>query len=141
MWNERSVQRILELQARMSIAIFGVGSVDADYPSHVYAGGYLDEDDLNVLASSDVVGDVATVFFRADGSSDGITLNERSTGPDLAQLRQVRRRICVVSGASKINGLRGRPRGGPGHRPDPGRGQRPPARPLRRTGLSGCGAA
>lgn len=107
MWNERSVQRILQLQSRMSIAIFGVGSVDADYPSHVYAGGYLDEEDLSVLAGSDVVGDVATVFFRADGSSDGITLNERSTGPDLAQLRQVRRRICVVSGASKINGLRG----------------------------------
>jgi len=107
MWNERSVQRILDLQSRMSIAIFGVGSVDADYPSHVYAGGYLDENDLNILASSDVVGDVATVFFRGDGSSDGITLNERSTGPALAQLRQVRRRICVVSGASKINGLRG----------------------------------
>ena len=107
MWNERSVQRILELQAKMSIAIFGVGSVDADYPSHVYAGGYLDQDDLNILATSDVVGDVATVFFRGDGSSDGIVLNERSTGPALAQLRQVRRRICVVSGVSKINGLRG----------------------------------
>lgn len=107
MWNERSVQRVLELQAKMSIAIFGVGSVDADYPSHVYAGGYLDESDLAVLATSDVVGDVATVFFRADGSSHGIVLNERSTGPSLFQLRQVRRRICVVSGVSKINGLRG----------------------------------
>ncbi|MDP9887848.1 sugar-binding domain-containing protein [Pseudarthrobacter enclensis] len=107
MWNERSVQRVLELQAKMSIAIFGVGSVHADYPSHVYAGGYLDEEDLNALANSDVVGDVATVFFRGDGSSDGIVLNERSTGPSLAQLRQVRRRICVVSGVSKINGLRG----------------------------------
>ncbi|WP_345450591.1 sugar-binding transcriptional regulator [Arthrobacter gyeryongensis] len=107
MWNERSVQRVLDLQARMSIAIFGVGSVHSDYPSHVYAGGYLDETDLFLLASSDVVGDVATVFFRADGSSDGITLNERSTGPSHEQLRQVRRRICVVSGASKINGLRG----------------------------------
>lgn len=107
MWNERSVQRILDLQARMSIAIFGVGSVDADYPSHVYAGGYLDETDLKNLAHSDVVGDVATVFFRRDGSSDGIVLNERSTGPAFSQLRQVRRRICVVSGASKINGLRG----------------------------------
>ncbi len=107
MWNERSVQRILALQARMSIAIFGVGSVEADYPSHVYAGGYLDENDLRVLAHSDVVGDVATVFFRRDGSSNGIVLNERSTGPALSQLRQVRRRICVVSGASKINGLRG----------------------------------
>ncbi|MFH5877530.1 sugar-binding transcriptional regulator [Arthrobacter sp. NA-172] len=112
MWNERSVQRVLGLQARMSIAIFGVGSVHSDYPSHVYAGGYLDEADLNLLASSDVVGDVATVFFRGDGSSDGITLNERSTGPSHAQLRQVRRRICVVSGASKINGLRGALRAG-----------------------------
>ncbi len=107
MWQERSVRRILDLQERMSIAIFGVGSVDSDYPSHVYAGGYLDENDLSVLAASGVVGDVATVFFRADGSSDGITLNERSTGPSHEQLRQVRRRICVVSGTSKINGLRG----------------------------------
>ncbi|MDQ0923283.1 deoxyribonucleoside regulator [Pseudarthrobacter sp. W1I19] len=107
MWNERSVQRILALQAKMSIAIFGVGSVDADYPSHVYAGGYLDENDLKILAGSDVVGDVATVFFRSDGSSDGIVLNERSTGPALSELRQVRRRICVVSGVSKINGLKG----------------------------------
>jgi DNA-binding transcriptional regulator LsrR (DeoR family) len=107
MWNERSVQRILDLQARLSIAIFGVGSVDADYPSHVYAGGYLDETDLKNLSHSDVVGDVATVFFRRDGSSDGIVLNERSTGPALSELRKVRRRICVVSGASKINGLRG----------------------------------
>lgn len=89
------------------MAIFGVGSVDADFPSHVYAGGYLDESDLKILAESDVVGDVATVFFRGDGSSDGIVLNERSTGPALAALKQVRRRICVVSGASKINGLRG----------------------------------
>ncbi|MGW9412498.1 sugar-binding transcriptional regulator [Arthrobacter cupressi] len=107
MWKERSVRRVLDLQDRMSIAIFGVGSVDSSYPSHVYAGGYLDENDLKLLAGSDVVGDVATVFFRADGSSDGITLNERSTGPSHEQLRQVRRRICVVSGASKIDGLRG----------------------------------
>lgn len=107
MWSERSVQRILALQSKMGIAIFGVGSVHADFPSHVYAGGYLDEADLNILAASDVVGDVATVFFRGDGSSDGIVLNERSTGPSLAQLRQVRRRICVVSGESKVNGLRG----------------------------------
>ncbi len=38
------------------MAIFEVGSVDADYPSHVYVGGYLDEADLSILATSDVVG-------------------------------------------------------------------------------------
>ncbi|MGG5171334.1 sugar-binding transcriptional regulator [Pseudarthrobacter sp. J1738] len=107
MWQERSIKRMLDLQSRMTVAVFGVGSIESGYPSHVYAGGYLDEDDLRSLRESKVSGDVATVFFRADGSTDGIDLNERSSGPTHALLRQVRRRICVVSGAAKINGLRG----------------------------------
>jgi deoxyribonucleoside regulator len=107
MWAERSVRRILDLQARMTMAIFGLGSIQADVPSHVYAGGYLDGSDLEALAAGNVVGDVATVFFRADGTDEGIVLNQRSSGPDLDLLRAVRRRICVVSSASKINGLRG----------------------------------
>ncbi|WP_425339371.1 sugar-binding transcriptional regulator [Arthrobacter pigmenti] len=107
MWAERSVKRILDLQHRMTMAIFGVGSVGAGIPSHVYSGGYLDEDDMRILSESRVVGDVATVFFRADGSHSDIVLNERSTGPELELLAQVSRRICVVSGETKINGLRG----------------------------------
>jgi DNA-binding transcriptional regulator LsrR (DeoR family) len=107
MWEERSVRRILDLQGRMTMAIFGVGSIGAGIPSHVYSGGYLDREDLDTLESEEVVGDVATMFFRADGTSSDILLNKRSTGPDLDQLRRVSRRICVVSGESKINGLRG----------------------------------
>lgn len=107
MWAERSVKRILDLQQRMTMAIFGVGSTGAGIPSHVYSGGYLDEEDLRTLGENQVVGDVATVFFRADGSHSDILLNNRSTGPDLGMLARVRRRICVVSGESKINGLRG----------------------------------
>ena len=107
MWQERSVRRILDLQERMTIAIFGVGSMDAEITSHVYSGGYLDSTDLDSLEASGVAGDVATVFFRTDGSDDGIVLNERSSGPSLASMRKVRRRICVVSGRKKITGLRG----------------------------------
>lgn len=107
MWQERSVQRILDLQQRMTIAIFGVGSIDADVPSHVYTGGYLDESDIDSLEASGVAGDVATVFFRDNGSYDGIVLNDRSSGPSLDELRKCRRRICVVSGPKKIKGLRG----------------------------------
>lgn len=107
MWNERSVRRILDLQDRMTMAIFGVGSIGAGIPSHVYSGGYLDPEDLETLETDGVVGDVATMFFRADGSHRNILLNERSTGPDLGNLRRVGRRICVVSGESKIHGLRG----------------------------------
>ena len=47
------------------------------------------------------------MFFRSDGSSDGIALNERATGPDFEVLRRVPRRLCVVSGVSKLISLRG----------------------------------
>ena len=107
MWRERSVRRVLEVQARMRLAVFGVGSVHADVPSHVYSSGYLDAADLESLAAEGVVGDVATVFFREDGTSEGIGLNDRGTGPDLAALRTVPRRLCVVSGAAKVQALRG----------------------------------
>lgn len=107
MWRERSVRRVLDVQARMALAVFGVGAVDADVPSHVYSGGYLDHADLESLSREGVVGDVATVFFRADGSSEGIGLNARGTGPDLDALRTVPRRLCIVSGPAKAAGLRG----------------------------------
>jgi DNA-binding transcriptional regulator LsrR (DeoR family) len=73
----------------------------------VYAGGYLEPEDLAALAKDGVIGDVATVFYRADGSSDGIALNARSTGPDFDMLRRVPVRLCVVAGASKLVSLRG----------------------------------
>jgi DNA-binding transcriptional regulator LsrR (DeoR family) len=106
-WRERSTRRVLELQASMNIALFGVGSALARVPSHVYLGGYLEPEDFASLERDGVVGDVATVFYRADGSSSGIALNERATGPDLGVLRRVSRRICVVSGVSKLASLRG----------------------------------
>lgn len=107
MWRERSTRRILDVQKGMDLVVFSVGSAGAPVPSHVYAGGYLEPADLAALRADRVVGDVATVFYRADGSSDGIALNDRATGPDFDDLRRVRRRVCVVSGVSKLASLRG----------------------------------
>lgn len=107
LWRERSISRVLEIQRRMDVAVFGVGSPVAVVPSHVYAGDYFDRDDYVTLHDSGVVGDVATMFYRADGSHDGIPLNERSSGPGIDVLRTVPRRFCVVSGESKLESLRG----------------------------------
>jgi DNA-binding transcriptional regulator LsrR (DeoR family) len=107
LWRERSTARVLELQHNMDVALFGVGSPFAQVPSHVYMGGYLEQTDYADISRDGVVGDVATVFYREDGTSDGIALNERASGPDLSVLRRVPRRICVVSGVSKVHSLRG----------------------------------
>ena len=107
MWRERSTRRILDMLPAMDLVLFSTGSAGSRVPSHVYSGGYLEPAELDQLADQGVVGDVATVFYRADGSSDGIALNDRATGPSLDLLRAIPRRLCVVSGVSKLASLRG----------------------------------
>lgn len=106
MWQERSTRRVLGFQAKMDIAVFSLGSPLAEVPSRVYVGGYLSREDYRGLRADGAVGDLATVFFRADGSWRDIALNARATGPGLDGLRRVPRRICVVSGVTKLASLR-----------------------------------
>ncbi|QNO36828.1 sugar-binding transcriptional regulator [Protaetiibacter sp. SSC-01] len=107
LWRERSTRRVLDLIARMDVAVFGLGSPFAEVPSRVYIGGYLGRTDYKSLAADRAVGDVATVFYRADGSWRDIALNARATGPGFDRLVKVARRICIVSGAQKLPSLRG----------------------------------
>jgi deoxyribonucleoside regulator len=106
-WEERSTKRIVDLQRRMDVALFGVGSPFAEVPSRVYIGEYLEPEDFESLSGSGVVGDVATVFYREDGTSNDIPMNDRGSGPALKILRRAARRIGVVSGVSKLPALRG----------------------------------
>jgi deoxyribonucleoside regulator len=105
MWRERSVQRVLAVQRRADIALFGVGALGGQVPSHVYSAGYLDESDLASLYAAGVVGDVCTVFLRQDGSYQDIAINRRATGPTPAELTRIPRRLCVVAGEAKLRPL------------------------------------
>ena len=102
MWSERSIARVLDVQRRSDIALFSIGAVGGEVPSHVYSAGYLEAEDIETLTSEGVVGDVCTVFLRADGTYEDLTLNERATGPTPAELRRVPRRVCAVAGDSKV---------------------------------------
>lgn len=106
---ERTVARLRELAARADIALYSIGVPSAD--SYLYRAGYLRRGELDELLADGVVGDIATVFFREDGSCDGIELNERSSGPPLAALRELRQAICVVVGERKRAGILGALRG------------------------------
>lgn len=107
LWQERSTQRVLDLQHRMDLALFGLGSTDSEVPSHVYTAGYLSIDEIENLRRDGVVGDVATIFYRADGTWEDIDVNRRSSGPGLDVLRRTPRRLCVVTGQRKLEALRG----------------------------------
>jgi len=104
LWKERSIRRLLDLQDRADLFLFSIGAVNAGIPSHVYSGSYLEKEDYAELERERLVGDIATVFFRQDGSSTGISLNSRASGPAL-ELFQKKHGICVVSGLAKVRGL------------------------------------
>lgn len=106
MWRERSVRRVLAAQQRCGLAVFGVGAFDAEVPSHVYAGNYLTADDVRSLRADGAVGDVCTVFLRADGTTERIRMNERCSGPDPRVLSRIPRRVLIAAGTRKAVPLR-----------------------------------
>lgn len=112
MWQERSVQRVLHVQRQCTLAVFSVGAFDAEVPSHVYTNNYLTPEDRRSLRADGAVGDVCTVFLRADGTWKGIGMNNRGTGPIPAQLARIPRRLLLAAGSRKAVPLRAALRAG-----------------------------
>ena len=104
LWEEGSIRRLLDLQEKADLLLYSIGAVNAGLPSHVYSGGYLGKVDYAELKKEHLVGDIATVFFRMDGSFNDISINERASGPDL-ELFKNKHGICVISGLAKVRGL------------------------------------
>jgi deoxyribonucleoside regulator len=104
LWQERSIKRILNIQKQADILLFSIGAVNAGIPSHVYSGGYLNGKDYRELEKLDVVGDIATVFFKSNGDYKNIPYNEKASGPELSYFEK-KCGICVVSGLAKVRGL------------------------------------
>jgi len=103
---------LLELASRADLLVYSVGSPDARVPNYVHAGGFLEPEDLDELNRAGVVGDIATVFYRCDGTYDQAPLNARASGPGLSLFKRAKRALCVVSGLGKALGLRPASRGG-----------------------------
>lgn len=111
LWEERSIQRLLDLQNKADLLLYSIGAVNAGIPSHVYSGGHLEKQDYAELEKEGLVGDIATVFFREDGSFNGVAINHRASGPNL-DLFQKKYGVCVVSGLGKVQGIYAALRGG-----------------------------
>jgi DNA-binding transcriptional regulator LsrR (DeoR family) len=110
LWRERSIQALRRLQDRASVVLFSIGVKESG--SHVHTGGYLSRQEAQQLQKDGVAGDIATVFFRDDGSWRDVPLNARSSGPDLDRFRRAPHSVCVVAGPGKVAALQAALRGG-----------------------------
>jgi deoxyribonucleoside regulator len=112
LWMERSIDSVRKVQMSCNVALFSIGSMNANRLSRVWADQYLDATDRSHLVKDRAAGDIATYFFDADGNSEGIRLNHRASGLPIDRLRDIEEKYCVVAGVGKANALAGALRGG-----------------------------
>jgi deoxyribonucleoside regulator len=101
---DRHIRKILELGKQANIAMFTMGPVKTD--SLLFQLGYFTESDLESLYGS-AVGDICSRFFDKDGEICNKSLNERTLGINLNELRRKEYSILVAGGPNKIDGIYG----------------------------------
>ncbi|MCP5096823.1 MAG: sugar-binding transcriptional regulator [Chloroflexi bacterium] len=106
LWQEPSIQRILDLHQQADILLYTIGTSQGKMRSAAYMGNYLTDRDFLEIKQHGIVGDIANIMIRQDGSYNGIPLNTRACGPELELFRKVEKSICVVSGYNKLAGLK-----------------------------------
>lgn len=106
MYQESSIQKILTLRGNLDMVVTSVGTPVGPKPSPLFSPGILTENDVDELHKEKVIGNLASTFFREDGSTDGISVNRRSTGLNRSQLFKVPKRLFIVADADKAAPLR-----------------------------------
>ncbi|OLS33471.1 RNA polymerase subunit sigma-70 [Bacillus sp. MRMR6] len=101
---DRHIKRILELGKQANIALFTIGTVKTD--SLLFQMGYFTESDQESLYEK-AVGDICSRFFDKNGDICNESLNERTLGVNLNDLRQKEYSVLVAGGPNKIEGIYG----------------------------------
>lgn len=101
---DRHIKKILELGKMANIALFTIGSIKKD--SLLFQMGYFNESDQKAL-NEKAVGDICSRFFDKNGEVCHESLNERTLGVKLEDLRKKDYSILVAGGPNKIEGIYG----------------------------------
>ncbi len=101
---DRHIHKILEQGKNANIALFTIGSIKKD--SLLFQMGYFTENDQKAL-NEKAVGDICSRFFDKNGAVCDESLNERTLGVKLEDLRQKEYSILVAGGPNKIEGIYG----------------------------------
>lgn len=101
---DRHIHKILDLGKKANIAVFTMGSIKKD--SLLFQMGYFTESDQKAL-NEKAVGDICSRFFDKEGEVCNESLNERTLGVKLEDLRDKEYSILVAGGPNKIEGIYG----------------------------------
>jgi deoxyribonucleoside regulator len=109
LFKEKKIQQTLEIAKKADLVLFGVGLIGQE--GMLWQSGFLNDTDTVKLKKAGAVGAICGRFFDADGQKCWGELDDRTIGLNLAELRNIRHKICVAIGKEKIDGILGALRG------------------------------
>lgn len=109
---DASIQRVLNLAGRSTVALVGIGSLEVGASKLLLEEAGLTAAEHARLREAGVVGDICSRHFDRQGRPCAPSLQERVVGIDLAALREIPRVIGVASGIAKAPAILGALRGG-----------------------------
>jgi DNA-binding transcriptional regulator LsrR (DeoR family) len=105
-------KEILEIARRASIALLGVGTVDAEASRFVQYTALSAEDMKRIAEVCGGVGEIAAHIYNIDGQPCGKEYTDRVIGLTLAEIHKIPFRIGIAATASKALPIYGALRGG-----------------------------
>jgi deoxyribonucleoside regulator len=107
---DRHIKRLLDLGNQANIGIYTVG--EPGEQSTLMHAGYFLENDIEILKKNKTVGDICSRFIDIHGNITNETLNDRTIGIELQNLKEKEYGIVVAGGNSKVDGIYGALYGG-----------------------------
>ena len=102
MMEDRHIKKIIETGKEANIALFTCGPIKSE--SLLFKLGSFTNEDLEMLYSK-AVGDICSRFFDQNGQICNNSLNERTLGIDLSELREKEYSILVAGGDQKVDSI------------------------------------
>lgn len=106
---DRFINAIIQAGVNTNIALFTCGTVRSD--SLLFNLGYLKDDEVARLQKT-AVGDIVSRFIASDGEIADPTINDRTIGVQLDELRHKEYAIMVAGSSKKLDAIHGALRGG-----------------------------
>jgi deoxyribonucleoside regulator len=105
LFKEQKIQQTLEIAKKADLVLFGVGLIGQR--GMLWQSGFLKNTDTVKLKKSGAVGAICGRFFDASGQKCWGELDDRTIGLNLAELRNIRHKICVATGREKVIAILG----------------------------------
>ncbi len=107
---DSQVARVLNMAQESTVTIFSIGALSRK--SILYEVGYIGDTEYESLEQNGAVGDIATHFFREDGTVAYPQLDERVVGLRLEEFKKKKYNIAVAVGREKVSAVVGALKGG-----------------------------